>query len=84
MKQTDTMSSANTPNRIQLYWASVKAFIQKEWPKITEVDLEDIDGEYDRLILKIKELYGGPDPITREAEVKGKLQRFLNHLEQFQ
>ncbi len=46
-----------------------------------EVDLEEIDGEYDRLIHKVGELYGGGAEIQTEAGIKGKIQRFLNELE---
>lgn len=46
-----------------------------------DVDIEEIDGEYDRLIRKIKDLYEGPEEITQEAAIKGKIQRFLNDLD---
>lgn len=71
----------NTPNRMQARWEEVSRFLKREWPKLTEVDLEEIDGEYDRLIHKIKELYGGFSEITQEAGVRGKIQRYLNALE---
>lgn len=48
---------------------------------MTDVDLEEINGEYDRLIHKVKELYGGGDAIQQEAAIKGKIQRFLNDIE---
>ncbi|MBI3541599.1 MAG: hypothetical protein HY073_05635 [Deltaproteobacteria bacterium] len=70
-----------TPNRIQTHWPKVKKLIQREWPLLTEVDLEEIDGEYDRLIHKVKELYNGAAEIMQEAPIRGKLQRFLNDLE---
>lgn len=71
-----------TPNRMQTDWDEVKKFLKQEWPRLTDVDLEEIDGEYDRLIRKIKEIYGGPDGITQEAAIKGKIKRFLNHREE--
>ena len=69
------------PNRMQLHWPEVQVFLRKEWPRLTDVDLDEIDGEYDRLIAKVNELYDGPIPITQEASIKGKIQRFLNTLE---
>ena len=69
------------PNRMQLHWGSVRGFLQREWPELTDQDLEEIDGEYDRLLQKIREIYGGPDEITQEAALKDKLQRYLNRLE---
>lgn len=69
------------PNRMQLHWNEVQSFLKREWPKLAEVDLEEIDGEFDRLIAKLKDLYGGPAEITQEAYVRDKLQLFLNDLE---
>ncbi|MDO8644357.1 MAG: hypothetical protein Q7S00_05265 [bacterium] len=71
-----------TPNRLQTHWNKVQKFIKTEWPRLTDYDFEQIDGEYDRLILTIKKLYGGPAWITQEAGIKTKLQKFLNSLEQ--
>ncbi|MBI2067201.1 MAG: hypothetical protein HYW02_00205 [Deltaproteobacteria bacterium] len=63
---------------MQEHWEEVRAFLKREWIHLTEVDLDEIDGEYDRLIRKIKEIYKGADEITQEAAIKSKLQRFLN------
>lgn len=70
-----------TPNRMQQHWKEARAFLKREWPRLTEVDLDQIDGEYDRLIHSLKEIYGGAEEITQEAAIKGKLQRFLDRLE---
>jgi uncharacterized protein YjbJ (UPF0337 family) len=70
-----------TPNRMQRHWDIVKPYLKREWPKLTDVDLEQIDGEYDRLIGKVRELYRTGDEIQIEAGIKGRLQRFLNDLE---
>jgi len=72
---------ATTPNRMQRHWDLVQGFLRREWPRLTDVDLEEIDGEYDRLIHKVKELYGGGDEIQIEAGIKGKIQSYLNDLE---
>ena len=69
------------PNRMQRHWENVQRFLKREWPELTDVDLEEIDGEYDRLIHKVKDLYGGGDEIQQEAVIKGKIQRYLNELE---
>lgn len=70
-----------TANRMQSHWDETRAFLKRNWPKLTEVDLDEIDGEYDRLVLKIQDLYGGAAPITQEAPIKKKIQDFLNGLE---
>jgi uncharacterized protein YjbJ (UPF0337 family) len=71
----------HTPNRMQKNWDAVKPYLKREWPLLTDVDLEQIDGEYDRLIAKVRELYRTGDEIQIEAWIKGRLQRFLNELE---
>ncbi len=65
---------------MQQHWQEAQKFLKREWPRLTDVDLEEIDGEYDRLIRKIKELYRGSDEIMQEAPIKEKLQQFLNAL----
>jgi hypothetical protein len=74
-------SHPHTQNRMQKHWNAAQTFIKREWPRLTEVDLEEIDGEYDRLIHKVKELYNGGAEIQIEAGIKDKMQRFLNGLE---
>jgi uncharacterized protein YjbJ (UPF0337 family) len=70
-----------TPNRMQSHWQKVRHFLKTEWPKLTETDLDEIDGEYDRLIHKVKKIYRTGDEIQIEAGIKGKIQLFLNHLD---
>ncbi len=69
------------PNRMQVHWEQVKDFLKREWPDLVEADLVEIDGEYDRLINKLREIYRLGDEIQIEAAIKGKIQRFLNKLE---
>ncbi len=71
----------HTPNRMQRYWEVIVPFLKREWPRLTDVDIEEIDGEYDRLIHKIWELYDGPQEIMQEAVIKGTIQRYLNDVE---
>lgn len=67
---------------MQAYWERVIPFLRREWPRLTDVDLEEIDGECDRLISRVKDLYNGNAEIMQEAKIKGRLQRFLNSLEE--
>ena len=69
-------------NRMQSHWDEARSFLQREWPHLTDADLDAIQGRYDFLISRIKSVYGGADPITQEAAIKGKLQNFLNTLEE--
>jgi hypothetical protein len=70
-----------TPNRLQSHWGEVQLFLKSTWPRLTDVDLEETEGRYDRLIHKIKLLYGGGQEIQIEAGIKTKLQKYLNSLE---
>ncbi len=70
----------NMPNRMQSHWSEVARFVKIQWPRLTDVDLEQINGEYDRLVSKITELYRSGSEITQEAQIKGKIQRFLNNI----
>ncbi len=70
-----------TPNRMQEHWETVRPFLQREWPRLTEADLDEVAGQYDRLIHKIKRLYHGGEEIMLEAAIKSKLQRFFNQVE---
>ena len=72
---------AFTPNRIEKNWDAVVPFLKRTWTKLTDVDIEEVDGRYDRLIDKIKDIYGGNIQIMQEAHIKQTLQTFLNDLE---
>lgn len=74
------MTISFIPNRMKGHWDEVKRFLKSEWPQLTDADWDEIDGEYDRLISRVCELYHPGAPIMFEAEVKGKIQRFLNKL----
>lgn len=69
-----------TPNRLEQHWEEAKLFLRQEWPRLSEVDLEEIQGQYDRLIGKIRGLYCGNIEIIQEAVIKDKLQHFLNKI----
>ncbi len=73
--------AAAIPNRMQRHWSETRNFLQREWPRLTDVDLDEIDGEYDRLIHRIRQLYRAGDEIQIEGGIKTKIQRFLNGLD---
>jgi uncharacterized protein YjbJ (UPF0337 family) len=39
-------------------WSTVKTRVQAQWHKLTDDDLEHIDGQRDRLISRIQERHG--------------------------
>ncbi len=70
-----------TANRLQTHWGEIQPFLKQEWPRLTQVDLDEINGHYDRLIQKIHELHGGGQNIQIEGGIKTKIQNYINALE---
>lgn len=69
----------HTPNRMQTYWSETRAFIQENWPKITDVDLDRINGNFDNFLFYLKQYYNN-FPLN-EAIARGKLQKFFNAMD---
>lgn len=70
----------STPNRMQLHWEAVKPFIKREWPRISETAIENMDGNFDRFLEYLKESYNH-FPLE-EARARNKIQDFINKLEE--
>jgi len=47
-------------------WKQIKGSVKERWGKLTDDDLDVIDGQHDQLVGKIQERYG----IAREAAQK--------------
>ncbi|HLJ59236.1 MAG TPA: CsbD family protein [bacterium] len=60
-------------NRDQLKgkWRQLRGHVKKQWGKLTDDDLEQVEGDYDKLLGKIQERYG----IARE-EAERRLKEF--------
>ena len=54
-------------------WKQLRGDIKERWGKLTDNEIEQIEGRYDKFIGKIQEKYGYSEP-EAEAEIK----RFLN------
>jgi uncharacterized protein YjbJ (UPF0337 family) len=72
---------SSTPNLMEESWPVVKEFIQQEWSQLTETDLQWVNGRFDRLVSKIREVYGGAVDITQEAAIREKLNRFFRSID---
>jgi len=70
----------HTNNRMQTYWPETKEFIRKNWPEMTAVELERINGNYDKFLFYLKEYYNN-FPLN-EAIALTKLQKFYNELDE--
>lgn len=45
-------------DRLKGMWKQVKGSVKERWGKLTDDDLEVIDGKHDQLVGKIQERYG--------------------------
>jgi uncharacterized protein YjbJ (UPF0337 family) len=69
--QTGAHSEGNAMNWPQVAdsWRESKTRVQRKWVKLTDDDLELIDGRRDRLERKILQLYGfAPDHVRKEVD----------------
>ena len=69
-----------TPNRLQNHWKEISHFIKKEWPKISDTALKNMNGNFDLFLKYLKEAYNN-FPLE-EAKARDKIQSFLNGLDQ--
>lgn len=69
----------STPNRMQTHWTELRTYIKKEWPKFSDSQLASINGDYDRFLKILRDLYNN-FPLE-EARARNKLQDYLNTLE---
>ncbi len=67
----------HTTNRLQKHWPKVRVFIQQTWPKMTDVELGRINGDFDVFAKYYNEYYG--DFPRGEASARELLQKFTNH-----
>lgn len=74
------MLMPHTNNRMQKHWAETRGFIKKTWPKFTEVDLNRINGDFDRFLDCLLEFYNG-FPMT-EALARAKLNSLFAELDE--
>ncbi|MGE3993583.1 CsbD family protein [Pseudorhodoplanes sp.] len=55
--------------QVSASWREAKARIQRKWRKLTDDDLDLIDGRRERLERKILQLYGfAPDHVRKEVD----------------
>lgn len=70
----------STPNRMQIHWEASRSFIKKEWPRFSDTTIKNINGDFDRFLKYLQEIYDN-FPLE-EARAREKLQGFFNSLEQ--
>jgi uncharacterized protein YjbJ (UPF0337 family) len=56
-------------NHVERLWTQTKNKVQEKWAKLTDDDLEVINGQRDRLEVKIQQRYGfAPDHVRKEVD----------------
>lgn len=70
-----------TPNRLQVNWNRIKPLILKKWDLLTDLDLQYIDGEFDRLVDIVKQRYDEPVITVKEADIRQAILEMLQKLE---
>jgi uncharacterized protein YjbJ (UPF0337 family) len=68
----------NTPNRDVLMgkWKQVRGMVKEQWGKLTDDQVEQIDGHYDRLVGVLQENYG----YTREKAME-EADRWISNMD---
>ncbi len=69
------------PNRLQEHWNKMRPLILREWGRLTESDLDAVNGEFDRLVEMVKQRYDGPVITVREADIRYKVLQLLKEVE---
>lgn len=64
------------PNILQGKWRQLRGEVRKTWGKITDDDLDQIQGSYDRLVGMLQVKYG----FTRQ-QASEEINNFLNKVE---
>jgi uncharacterized protein YjbJ (UPF0337 family) len=57
-------------------WQKLKGTVKKQWGKLTDDDLKELEGDYDELVGKLTERYG----FTKE-KAQQKIEKFLNNID---
>jgi uncharacterized protein YjbJ (UPF0337 family) len=65
-----------TAKDVKRTWKALRDYVQQRWDRLTREELDHIEGNYDRLILKLQEKYGLSLPQAEQelAEFRATLQ----------
>ena len=56
-------------NQVERMWTQTKDKVREKWAKLTDDDLEVINGQRNRLEVKIQQRYGfAPDHVRKEVD----------------
>ncbi len=70
-----------TPNRLDTHWKEIRPLLLKKWDRLTESDLDYVDGEFDRLVELVRQRYDDPVITVKEAHIRQDVLDLLQQLE---
>ena len=71
----------STPNRLQTHWEAMRPLLLEKWDRLTETDLDFVDGEFDRLVELVRQRYDGPVVTVKEADIRQEVLNLLSLVE---
>ena len=75
------LGGMSIPNRLEKNWQRIGPMLQARYDKLSDTDLVQIDGEFDRLVQVLRTLYGGRIEIIQEAVIRDYLNELLSQVE---
>lgn len=72
---------AYTANRLQAHWTQLRPLLLKEWARLSEADLNEVEGQFGSLVEILRQRYGGRVEIIQEASIRDSLNQWLDQLE---
>jgi len=70
-----------TPNRMETHWTQIRPLLLNRWNRLTEADLDYVDGEFDRLVELVRQRYDEPVVTVKEADIRQEVLQILNQVE---
>ncbi|MFO1518736.1 MAG: hypothetical protein U1F57_03585 [bacterium] len=71
----------STPNRMETFWKEMRPLLLKKWERLTDSDLDYIDGEFDRLVKVVRQRYDDPVITVKEAHIRQAVLDLLTQVE---
>lgn len=63
------MNENHNRDRLQARWPQLRGHVQERWSRLTDTWLNEVDGDYDRLTERLREVYGvSEQEATRQVD----------------
>lgn len=71
----------STPTRLESHWEEISVRFKERWPLLCQTDLEQISGNYDKLITTLKRIYGRGKSIILEADIRDQVNEIIHQVD---